>query len=279
VSFLTEMAAQSAARAPGPGTEASLLAACRAAPPSPPLRLAGFDLVAEIKRSSPAEGALQADTDVAARATAYARAGAAAVSVLTEPARFGGSLADLATAARALAPLGVPAMRKDFLVDPRQVLEARAAGAGGVLLIVAMLDDAALGELLGTAREHGMFVLLEAFDEADLERAAAWLPGRGQPGERDEPLLLGVNTRDLRTLAVDPGRLARLAPQLPPGIPVVAESGLHTPADAAAAAALGYRLALVGTALMRAADPARLAADMLAAGRRATMEGAACAGS
>jgi indole-3-glycerol phosphate synthase len=279
VSFLAEMAAQSAARAPAPGAEAALLAACRAAPPAPPLRLADFDLVAEIKRSSPAEGALQADTDVAARATTYARAGAAAVSVLTEPARFGGSLEDLAAAARALAPLGVPAMRKDFLVDPRQVLEARAAGAGGVLLIVAMLDDAALGELLGTAREHGMFVLLEAFDEADLERAAAWLPGRTRPGNSHAQLLVGVNTRDLRTLAVDSRRLARLAPQLPPGVPAVAESGLHAPADAAAAAALGYRLALVGTALMRAADPARLAADMLAAGRRATMEGAACAGS
>lgn len=274
MSFLAEMAALSAMRAPATGKAAALLAACRAAPPAPPLRLADFDLVAEIKRHSPAEGALRADTDVAARAAAYARAGAAAVSVLTEPARFGGSLEDLAAAARALAPLRVPAMRKDFLVDPLQVLEARAAGAGGVLLIVAMLDDAALGELLDTAREQALFVLLEAFDEADLERAAALLAGR-RPGAHDAPVLVGVNTRDLRTLAVDPARLARLAPHLPAGIAAVAESGLHAPGDAAAAAALGYRLALVGTALMRAADPARLAADMLAAGRQVMAEGAA----
>src|SRR5690606_28046720 len=164
-------------------------------------------------------------------------------------------------------------MRKDFLVSPRQVLEARAAGAGGVLLIVAMLDDAALGEMLAAAREQGLFVLLEAFDEPDLERAAALLAGGTTPG--DALVLVGVNSRDLRTLAVDPERLARLAPRLPAGIAAVAESGLHTPADAATAAALGYRLALVGTALMRAADPARLAADMLAAGRRTVTEGAA----
>lgn len=272
MNFLARMAAGSAARVPAPAAEGALLAACRAMPPAPPLRLAGFDLVAEIKRRSPAEGALQADADVAARAAAYAAAGAAAVSVLTEPTRFGGSLDDLAAAGRVLAPLGVPAMRKDFLVDPRQLLEARAAGAGGVLLIVAMLGDAALGEMLAVAREQGLFVLLEAFDEPDLERAAGLAAGGADPAA---PVLVGVNSRDLRTLAVDPERLARLAPHLPAGIAAVAESGLQTPADAAAAAALGYRLALVGTALMRAADPARLAADMLAAGRQAGAAGAA----
>jgi indole-3-glycerol phosphate synthase len=248
--------------------EAELLDACRLAPAPPPLRLERFDLVAEIKRSSPAEGALEADADVAARAVGYAAAGAAAVSVLTEPARFGGSLDDLGAAACALYPRGVPAMRKDFLVAPWQVLEARAAGAGGVLLIVAMLADAALDELLAAAREQGLFVLLEAFDETDLERAAPWLGAA--PGV--PPVLVGVNSRDLRTLAVDPDRLARLAPRLPPGLPAVAESGLHTAADAAAAAALGYRLALVGTALMRAANPEALAAAMIAAGRQAVME-------
>ncbi|HRP88081.1 MAG TPA: indole-3-glycerol-phosphate synthase TrpC, partial [Gammaproteobacteria bacterium] len=127
-------------------------------------------------------------------------------------------------------------------------------------------------EMLAAAREQGLFVLLEAFDEPDLERAAGLAAGGADPAA---PVLVGVNTRDLRTLAVDPERLARLAPHLPAGIAAVAESGLHTPADAAAAAALGYRLALVGTALMRAADPERLAADMLAAGRRTVTEGAA----
>jgi indole-3-glycerol phosphate synthase len=271
VSFLAQMAASSAARvtaARAVRSQADLFAACDAAPVPPALRLGSFDLIAEIKRNSPAEGALGADIDVAACARCYGDAGAAAVSVLTEPARFTGSIADLGTAACALWPRGVPAMRKDFLVDPWQVLEARAAGAGGVLLIVAMLADALLDELLATAREHGLFVLLEAFDEADLERAGALRTA----GPGAAPVLVGVNTRDLRTLAVDPGRLARLAPHLPPGMPAVAESGLHTAADAAAAAALGYRLALVGTALMRAVDPGQLAAAMLAAGREAVME-------
>jgi indole-3-glycerol phosphate synthase len=272
MNFLGQMATQSAARtreARAVRSEAALLAACRAAPAPLPLRLDRFDLIAEIKRRSPAEGELSAHADVAGRALQYCAAGAAAVSVLTEPARFGGSLEDLGAAACALYPHGVPVMRKDFLVDPWQVLEARAAGAGGVLLIVAMLADAALAEMLATAREHGLFVLLEAFDEADLERAASVLGEAGDP-----PVLVGVNTRDLRTLAVDAGRLARLAPHLPRGAPAVAESGLHDAADAAAAAALGYRLALVGTALMRAPDAGKLAADMLAAGRQAFMEGA-----
>jgi indole-3-glycerol phosphate synthase len=270
LSFLEQMAAQSAARvrdARARRGEAELLAACRAAPAAPLLRLDRFDLIAEIKRSSPAEGVLEpgTGTDVAERALGYGAAGAAAVSVLTEPARFGGSLEDLGAAACALYPGEAPAMRKDFLVDPWQVLETRAAGAGGVLLIVAMLGDAALEEMLATAREHGLFVLLEAFDEIDLERASDFLVAAPE-GAR---VLVGVNTRDLRTLAVDPGRLARLAPQLPAGVPAVAESGLHSAADAAMAAALGYRLALVGTALMRSSDPGALVAAMLAAGRLA----------
>lgn len=271
MSFLEHMARQSRQRvdaARAARSQAELLAACRAAPVAPHLRLARFDLIAEIKRSSPAEGALAADTDVAARALDYAAAGAAAVSVLTEPERFDGSLEDLAAAAGVLRAQGVPAMRKDFLVDPWQVLEARASGAGGVLLIVAMLDDAEIGELLAAAREQGLFALLEAFEEVDLERAAGWLGADGD----GTPLLVGVNTRDLRTLAVDPGRLARLARYLPAGVPAVAESGLHTAADAAEAARLGYRLALVGSALMRAADPGGLAAAMLAAGRQACEE-------
>jgi indole-3-glycerol phosphate synthase len=273
VSFLEQMARHSRQRAREARAalgEAALLAACAATPPPPPLVLGNFDLVAEIKRSSPSEGGLETETDVAGRACAYAAAGAAAVSVLTEPGRFAGSLEDLAEAAAALRPLGVPAMRKDFLVDPWQVLEARAAGAGGVLLIVAMLEDAALGELLVAAREHGLFVLLEAFDEADLARAARLLPTAGEP-----PVLVGVNTRDLRNLAVDPGRLARLAPALPPGVPAVAESGIRDAAAAGQAARLGYRLALVGTALMRAPDPRALAAAMLAAGRAALAQATA----
>ena len=271
MNFLEQMAAASRERVhrarAGQG-EAALLAACQAAARPPRLRLADFDVIAEIKRHSPAEGVLGATVDVAGRAATYAGGGAAAVSVLTEPARFGGSLDDLAGAVAALQPAGIPAMRKDFLVDPWQLLEARAAGAGGALLIVAMLDDILLEEMLATAAEQGLFVLLEAFDEADLERAGRHAAGRSGPA----PVLVGVNTRDLRTLAVDATRLERLAPRLPPRIPAVAESGLHTADDAARAAALGYRLALVGTALMRASDPGGLVADMVQAGRRLTME-------
>src|SRR5580700_1616329 len=142
--------------------------------PSAPLRLSalGFDVIAELKLRSPAAGVLGEESqNWLGRVAAYARGGAAAVSVLTEPSRFDGSLEHLRQAAAVLAPLGVPAMRKDFLVDPYQVLEARAAGAGGVLVILRMLDAERVAELLDVAAEHGMFVLLEAFDGSDLAMA------------------------------------------------------------------------------------------------------------
>lgn len=238
-----------------------------AAPPPPVLTLdpAGFDLIAEIKLSSPSEGALAgADADVPARAEQYARAGACAVSVLTEPSRFGGDIAHLQAAAAALAPHGVPAMAKDFLVEPCQVAAARIAGAGGVLLILRILEDDRLIEMLDLARSLGMFTLVEAFDADDLARARR-LFGASHAGS---PMtLVGLNTRDLATLRVDPGRLEALAADFPGDLPPVAESGLATPADCARVAALGYRLGLVGTALMRAGDPARQLEAMLAAGR------------
>ena len=240
-----------------------------AAPPPAPLRLdpRGFDLIAEIKLRSPSEGKLApADADIERRATTYARAGACAVSVLTEPSRFGGEIGHLEIAARALAPLGVPAMAKDFLVDPAQVCAARVAGAGGVLLILRILEDDRLLEMLELARGLGMFALVEAFDADDLARARALLGARG--GYTPQTLV-GLNTRDLATLEVDRSRLDTLAQDFPPGLPAVAESGLVTPADAAVAAARGYALGLVGTALMRAEDPAAQLAAMLDAGRKA----------
>lgn len=238
--------------------------------PPPPLRLSpqGFDLIAELKLRSPALGTLR-DTgaeDVAARVRDYVAGGAAAVSVLTEPSRFDGSLRHLERAAVALAAVGVPAMRKDFLVDPYQVLEARAAGAGGVLVILRMLERVALEALIDQALALRMFVLLEAFDEADAELAHALVEARPQAGDA---LLVGLNCRDLVTLQVVPGRLEALVDRLPASAPRVAESGLETPADAARLAAAGYDLALVGGALMREGDPRRLAGDMLAAARGA----------
>ncbi len=259
--FLDEMARSSAQRVAQAAQREPLGALerrAREASAGPPLRLspAGFDVIAELKLRSPAAGKL-GDTreDWLARVAVYARAGAAAVSVLTEPSRFDGSLAHLEQAASVLKPLGVPAMRKDFIVDPYQVLEARAAGAGGVLVILRMLPRERIGELLDVAAAHDLFVLLEAFDAADLDSAGELLDARRA---RKDTLLVGVNCRDLQSLEVAPNRFSELAPRLPGGWPAVAESGVATGADARRMCRLGYRLALIGTALMSRADPAAL---------------------
>lgn len=237
--------------------------------PVTPLQFNGFDVIAEIKHRSPSAGALAEQPGIPAdRALQYVQGGAAAISVLTEPSRFGGSLRHLEQVVRAVSAAAVPVMRKDFLTDRKQVLEARAAGASGVLLIAAMLSDDRLADLLACAREHSLFVLLEAFDEADILRIASLCEsGREADDAANRVLLVGVNARDLRTLAVDRQRLARLAPLLPRAAVRVAESGIVTPADAAAAAQAGYQMGLVGTALMQAANSAALINEMLLAGR------------
>jgi len=235
-----------------------------------PLKLRGFDLIAEIKDSSPSEGALaKSGADRAARARDYAAGGAAAISVLTEPSKFSGDLAHLRDVVSAVSGRGIPVMRKDFLVDPLQVLEARDCGASGILLIAAMLSDVQLQSMLACAYEHSMFVLLEAFDESDLDRCNALLESdRHLTHAQDNSLLIGINSRNLRTLAVDPGRLAKLSSQLPENTVCVAESGIANAQDAAKARELGYGVALVGTALMKSEKPAKLIAEMLDAGRR-----------
>lgn len=271
VAFLDEMADASRERvraAKQSRSEAALEVEARQTPAPPRLRLdrSGFDLIAEVKLRSPAAGRLgQQGEDLAARVTAYARAGAAAISVLTEPSRFDGSLEHLAGATRALAPHAVPAMRKDFLVDPYQVLEARALGAGGVLVIVRMLSRSAIDALLDCAGSLGLFVLLEAFDARDIELLRELIEAH----DGVNPLLAGVNCRDLATLQVLPQRLLELAPLLPARALRVAESGVATAADARQVVAAGYQLALVGSALMQAQDPQALAGAVLAAGRAA----------
>jgi indole-3-glycerol phosphate synthase len=268
--FLDAMAHTSALRvaeAVSRESPAALRARAARVPAAPPLRLspAGFDVIAEIKLRSPAAGQLGSRSDDwLGRAAGYARGGAAAVSVLTEPSRFDGSLEHLKLAAERLSPLGVPVMRKDFLVDPYQVMEARAAGAGGVLLIVRMLSAPRLVELLDAAAEQGLFVLLEAFDGGDLETAAALLTDRMAHGPQ---VLIGINSRDLQTLQVVQQRFETLAPQLPPGWPAVAESGVACAQDARRMHSMGYRLALIGTALMTCADPAALLTEIFAATR------------
>jgi indole-3-glycerol phosphate synthase len=235
-------------------------AAATAVPPA--LELGAFGVIAELKLRSPAAGGLAAaDFDRAAQLQAYADGGAAAVSVLTEPTEFKGSLEHLAEAAALLAPRGVPVMRKDFVTDVYQVLEARAAGAGGILVIITMLDDREVRTLVDVALELELFVLLECFDRTDLARLAPFdAPGAARG------LLAGVNCRDLRDLNVRFERFAELARDLPRNLPTVAESGIDTAAQIAALARLGYRAALVGSALMRSGDPAAALAALTAAG-------------
>lgn len=209
--------------------------------PMPQLRAAGSSVIAEVKRRSPSKGALSDIPDPAALAGAYARGGAAAISVLTEERRFGGSLADLRTVRAAV---DTPLLRKDFVVADYQVLEARAAGADLVLLIVAALDDAALRRLYDLTRELGMRALVEVHDEAETERAVAL-------GAE----LVGVNARNLKTLAVDAATFGRLAPLVPADRVLVAESGISGPADVSRFVTEGARAVLVGEALVKDGDP------------------------
>jgi indole-3-glycerol phosphate synthase len=247
-------------------TDDVVFARARRMPPVPALALhPRFDVIAEVKLRSPAAGTDPAPVDdLRGRVAAYAAGGAAAVSVLTEPSRFDGSIFHLVAAVRALAAAGIPAMRKDFLVDAYQLAEARIAGAGGALLILRLLGRAEAEALVVIARNLSLFVLLEAFDETDLGIARAIVRALGPEG-----ILVGVNCRDLATLQVVPGRLLELAAHLPDSVPGVAESGLHTPEDVAAVAKAGYRMALIGSALMKRTDPESLVTAIVQAGRNA----------
>jgi indole-3-glycerol phosphate synthase len=240
------------------GRAGDLGAAAAAAPPArdfagalrrPDGRLA---LICEIKRRSPSKGVLADGLDPAAMAGAYERGGAAALSVLTDGPYFGGSLADLAAARAACSR---PVLRKDFTIDEVQILEARAAGADAILLIVAALsDDGRLRALHEAAVGCGLAALVEADDELGVERALA-------AGAR----IVGVTNRDLRTFGEDLGVSERCARLIPPDAVAVAESAIRSADDAARMAAAGYDAALVGEALVRAPDPAALVAAMAAA--------------
>ncbi len=209
--------------------------------PMPHFRSPGASVIAEVKRRSPSKGDLATIADPAALADAYVRGGAAAISVLTEQRRFGGSLDDL----RAVrATVDAPLLRKDFIVTGYQLLEARAAGADLALLIVAALDDETLRRLYDDARELGLTVLVEVHDEAETERAV----DLGAD-------LIGVNARNLKTLAVDGDTFARLAPLVPDDRVLVAESGISGPGDVTRYVSEGAQAVLVGEALVRGGDP------------------------
>jgi indole-3-glycerol phosphate synthase len=231
-------------------TLASLEAEAKAAPKprgfaEALLKVAAADgnaLICEVKRRSPSAGEINAVRAPEAAARAYEAGGAACISVLTDGPSFGGSLADMAAVRAAVA---LPVLRKDFMVDPVQVVEARAAGADAILIIMAAVDDALAEELHTTADGLGMSVLLEAHDEAEFVRALA-LPSR----------LMGVNNRDLRTFKTDLGVTERLADMMPKGRLLISESGVRTSADIARLRTCGARGFLVGESLMRAENPA-----------------------
>ena len=201
----------------------------------------GLSIIAELKRRSPSGGALKPAADAAATAAAYHGAGARALSVLTEPEHFGGAIEDLKVARQAVP---VPVLRKDFIIDPYQIAESRLAGADAILLIVAALGERT-GEFVARAAEAELHALVEVHDERELETAL-------DAGAE----IIGINNRNLTDLSVDLGVFERLAPLVPPGVLAVAESGVETREDALRMRRAGADALLIGTALMRAPDPA-----------------------
>lgn len=198
-------------------------------------------VIAECKRRSPGAGEILPELDPATLTRSYEAGGASGVSVLTDRTHFGGGLEDLAVVREATT---IPVLRKDFTLDPLQVLEARAGGADAVLLIVRILEDGAMASLLALARDLGMAALVEAHDAAELERAL----GAGAQ-------VVGINNRDLATFATDLDTTLRLAARVPAGVVVVSESGIRTAADVARVARAGADAVLVGETLLRARDP------------------------
>ena len=212
--------------------------------------MTGYGLIAEIKRASPSRGLIRANFDPAELAHAYAEAGAACLSVLTNEPYFKGNDAYLA-AARGAADL--PALRKDFMLDPYQIAESRALGADCILLIMAALEDGQVSDLAAEAEGLGMDVLVEVHDEAELARAAAL-----------DAVLIGINNRNLKTMTVDLATAERLAALAPADCTLVCESGLKTPADLARMAKAGMRCFLIGESLMAQPDVAAATRAILA---------------
>jgi indole-3-glycerol phosphate synthase len=215
------------------------------------MRRPGLSVIAEVKRASPSAGPIAPDLDPGRLAEGYASGGAAAISVLTEPEFFRGSLDDLAAVT---GTVSVPVLRKDFVLDPIQITEARAAGAAAVLLIVAILDPVLLGELVSCAEDHGLAALVEAHDEAEVQAAAA-------AGAR----IIGVNNRNLETFTVDLSTAERVRPVIPDSVVAIAESGIGGPDDARRMAAAGYDAVLVGQAAAQAPDPAAYVTGLIRA--------------
>jgi indole-3-glycerol phosphate synthase len=218
------------------------------------LRGADVRLIAEVKRRSPSKGEIAPALDASAQARAYVGGGAAAISVLTEPAHFGGSSADLRAVREAVA---VPALKKDFHLLPIQLVEARALGASAALLIARALSPDRLREMMNTAHRLDLEVLVEVRDDAELERALEC-----------GATMIGVNNRNLETLVIDPATAERLIPRIPPGVLSVAESGVSRLEDVERYAACGADAVLVGSSISGAADPTRATRALAGVPRR-----------
>jgi indole-3-glycerol phosphate synthase len=206
-------------------------------------------LIAEFKRASPSKGVIRPDLDPASVARRYAAGGASAISVLTDRKFFSGALEDIESVRAAVE---LPLLRKDFMIDSYQVIEARAAGADAILLIAAALELSEMADLRDAAAELGMASLVEVHNERELEKALAISPG-----------IIGVNNRDLRTFEVDFETTLRLRPLIPEGILVVSESGIRDREDVRRLQEAGVDAILVGESLMRQPDPGRAAAELL----------------
>jgi indole-3-glycerol phosphate synthase len=217
------------------------------------LGASGISLIAEVKRASPSQGALISDLDPPTLARAYASGGAAAISVLTDKRFFRGSLFDLQEVRDTVS---LPVLRKDFIIEPYQIYEARAAGADAILLIMSILTDEAYRRLLALSQELGMAALVEVHNRAELDRALT-------PG----PRIVGINNRNLHTFEVDLETTCALRPHVPPGVLLVAESGIQSAADVTRLADAGVDAILVGTALVTARDPGSMVQRMVEAGR------------
>jgi indole-3-glycerol phosphate synthase len=219
------------------------------------LRRPGVGIIAEVKRASPSRGLLAPNMDPVALARTYAKNGAAAISVLTDEPFFQGKLAYLSSIRRELGDACPPLLRKDFIIDPYQIHEARVAGADAILLIVAILTDAKLVELAQLAYELGLAALVEAHDEAELKRAIA-----------SGAQLVGINNRDLTTFHVDLNTTARLRAGIPQGVTLVSESGYHTENDIRYAAEMGADAVLIGESLVTAPNTGVKLASLARAG-------------
>ena len=228
--------------------EEELLDAARSAPPAPSFREAllrpTVGIIAEVKRRSPSKGSINPNLDALSRASCYAEAGAAAVSVLTEPERFGGSIRDLREVARGVP---IPVLRKDFIVAPVQLHEARANGASAALLIARALSMPALPELIEAGTEIGLDLLVEVRDAVELKRAL-------DAGAT----IIGVNNRNLETLVIDPGTVERILPLIPRHVVAIAESGMASRDDVQRAARAGADAVLIGSAVSAAEDAGAL---------------------